>query len=180
MARTLVPYMKPLHIDFIAHQGWRKLWLVFGVLALAMVFLFAWQWWYIKQDMMAVQVKTDAIKAQLLQQTAKPKLDDSASEHALKLLSLDLNPILTTAENIKEPGARLKQLSILATASSARLEFELDALANASNISAALNAGYDAAPWQLESVTASSNTTPGLPASSQSSRAVWISKMEKL
>jgi hypothetical protein len=41
-----------------------------------------------------------------------------------------------------------------ATANTLRLEYELDSVDKAATITKALNTGYDARPWQLESVSA--------------------------
>ena len=67
----------------------------------------------------------------------------------------NLNKVFASAENLKEPDTRLRNLSFDGSSSALRLEFEIDSLPRAASVTAILNAGYDSQPWQLESVRAS-------------------------
>ena len=105
----------------------------------------------------------------------------------------NLNKVFASAENLKEPDTRLRNLSFDGSSSALRLEFEIDSLPRAASVTAILNAGYDSQPWQLESVTASGSganggvgmgtspmsASPFVP-TSQSLRGVWSVQLGKL
>lgn len=62
-----------------------------------------------------------------------------------------------------------------------RLEYELDAMAKATLITELLNAGYDVPPWQLESVTSTSNNSlVGVMLVGQAVRGIWFVQLGKL
>jgi hypothetical protein len=99
-----------------------------------------------------------------LQTPVKTVSDPRAAsvEVVLQLLKLDLNKPFSTAENLEEPGVRLRSLSLDAASDSLKLEYELDSVVKATAVTEALNAGYETRPWRLESVSASDSQFRGV------------------
>lgn len=104
----------------------------------------------------------------------------ASAEQAAKLLQQDLNKVFSTIEVLKEPGVRLRSLSLDGSSSVVRLEFEIDSVAKATALTAVLNAGYDGRPWQLEGVSSAGNNNAMGFATTQTVRAIWFVELGKL
>jgi hypothetical protein len=95
-----------------------------------------------------------------------------------------LNPVFASAENLQEPGVRLRSLTLEAAEGSLRLEYDLESMVKASAITDLLNTGFEQRPWQLESVSGSADiaTVGGMPMPPTTSgfRGAWTVQLKKL
>jgi hypothetical protein len=167
--------MKPVHIEFIENTRWRWVWggaLVVGGCLLAYC---VWRAGQISEATQQEGARIAAAQTQLeLLRTPAPTVADprsNSNQLAAQLLQLDLNKAFATIENLQAPGARLRGLTLDATANTLRLEYELDAVDKASTVTEALNTGYESRPWQLESVSAAAPPV---------FRAQWVAQLKKL
>jgi hypothetical protein len=103
-----------------------------------------------RKELAAINLKIEQLRAPR-HEAVDPRRD--ASLQAAKLLQYDLNKVFATVENLTEPGTRLVSLSVDATASLVKLEYQLDSMPRAASVTAALNAGLDRSLWSLESAT---------------------------
>lgn len=167
--------MKPVHIEFIENTHWRWVW---GAALVASVGLLAYGVW--RADVLHLGTQQETARAAALQtqlqllRTPPPAQVDprsNSTQLAAQLLQWDLNKAFAAVENLQAPGARLRGLTLEATANTLRLEYELDAMDKAATITEALNAGYESRPWQLESVSAA--TAPMF-------RGQWVAQLKKL
>jgi hypothetical protein len=150
--------MKALHIDFVPSTQWRTIWLVAAIAAVTMAAIALPKYLNLYQ----VQRNLDQSIADLRKQATAPAIPVMVpidprfanAQTAAEMLQLDLNRVFTLIESIKEPSTRLRNLSIDSAAGTARVDYELDSIPRASALTAALNAGYDQAPWRLESISA--------------------------
>jgi hypothetical protein len=167
--------MRAAHIEFIENTRWRWVW--GGALAVCVCLLAygVWRAGLISQasQQESARIAQAGTELQLLR-TPAPTVADPRSpstQLAAQLLQLDLNKAFAAAENLQTPGARLRGFTLDATANTLRLEYELDSVDKAATITQALNTGYDARPWQLESVSAA--TAPLF-------RGQWVGQLKKL
>jgi hypothetical protein len=176
--------MKQIRIDFVMERGWRWIWAAAAVAVLCIAGLVGWQ---VQKSMKTFRGIEDqiAITKEKMPIPGPPPLPvvdlkHASSEQAAKLLQQDLNKVFSSAENLKEPGVRLRSLTLDNLSSTVRLEFELDALPKASSLTDALNVGYEDRPWQIESVNgAGSNIASGF-ATTQTFRGLWFAQLDKL
>jgi hypothetical protein len=156
--------MKALHIDFVPRTRWRAIW---WLTAIGLAALVTAQWPTFRalrqnqrdldQSIALLRKQTDAPAT--LQKTAiDPRIANTLQ--AVEWLQHDLNKVFTLLESIKEPNARLRNLSLDSAAGTVRLEYELDTIVRASSLTLVLNAGYAQAPWQLENISATATSTP--------------------
>jgi hypothetical protein len=144
--------MKALHIDFVPSTQWRTIWLVAAIAAVTMAAIALPKYLNLYQ----VQRNLDQSIADLRKQATAPAIPVMVpidprfanAQTAAEMLQLDLNRVFTLIESIKEPSTRLRNLSIDSAAGTARVDYELDSIPRASALTAALNAGYDQAPWR--------------------------------
>lgn len=178
--------MKPVHIDFIENRRWRLVWAVAGMLVVGLMGGTVWQWEKMDQ---ALREQSDRIAAaqlrlQQLRVVPTPINADprrASIDQAAKFLQQDFNKAFATVENLQEKGVRLRSLSLEAGTNTLRLEYDLDAMAKASVVTAALNAGYENRPWRLESASGSTDggqtgIVPGAPVF----RGVWLVQINRL
>lgn len=185
MGLSLVRLVKPIRIDFVHGQGWRTVWVCAAVVCVALVAATAWKWQKLDRATRETRDQIAAIE-QELQRARTPvltKVDprQTSIDQAVKLLSQDLNKAFATVEGLQEPGVRLRTLTLDATSNTLRLEYDLDSVVKASSVTAALNGGYDNAPWKLESVSGSATSpTGGVALPTRVFRGVWSVQMENL
>jgi hypothetical protein len=176
--------MKPIRIDFAQDRRWQWLWPAAAISGLCIIGLAGWQWRQNSAAAHGMESRTEALRVQLARLSApkeaafNPK--QASAEQAGKLLRQDLNKVFASVENLKEPGIRLRQLSLDGTSGTLRLEFELDTVAKAASLTAVLNAGYEHKPWQLESITGATNTNPMGFAGGSAIRGLWFVDLGKL
>lgn len=176
--------MKQIHINFVIDRGWRWIWAAAGVAVLCLAGLVGWQ---VQKSMkklrgIEAQIAVTKEKIPVASPPSLPVVDlkHASSEQAAKLLQQDLNKVFSSAENLKDPGVRLRSLTLDNLTGTVRLEFELDTLSRASSLTVALNAGYEDRPWQLESVNgAGPNIASGF-ATTQTFRGLWLAQLDKL
>jgi hypothetical protein len=176
--------MKPIRIEFVPQRRWLVYWS-----GLCIVLVVTSGMFYTRQR--AVDVARESLEAQSgkanVQIVAirpssqhssdanKAAADLSLSRAAQGHLQQDWNPAFATIENVMEPGARLLQVSMDSASGNIRLEYEVESLAEATTLTSSMNSGIVAAPWNLESVTASSVT-----GGSQRMHATWSAKLKDL
>lgn len=177
--------MKPVQIDFVPDLRWRTVWLVTAFVCAGIVGATGMVVWKshnasiaARKELAAINLKIEQLRAPK-QEVVDPRRD--ASIQAAKLLQYDLNKVFATVENLSEPGTRLASLSVDATASLVRLEYQLDSMPRAASVTAVLNAGLERSQWNLESVVATPAqqglmAMPGL----MPVRGVWSANLERL
>jgi hypothetical protein len=180
--------MKPVRLDFIEDRRWRLVWSAALVCALALAGNLIWRLVPIYEAQGEEQALIAAAQLQLqnkptsVQGEANPRF--ASLSQAAQLLQQDLNPAFASAENLQEPGVRLRSLTLEAGEGSLRLEYDLESMVKASAITDLLNTGYEQRPWQLESVSGSadSGTVGGMPMTPTTSgfRGVWTVQLKKL
>ncbi|WP_147321209.1 hypothetical protein [Rhodoferax lacus] len=93
---------------------------------------------------------------------AKPDPRYASAMQAAQQLQLDLNPAFAAVENLKIAGVRLTGMSLDTKADILRLDYEMDSLAQATQVTEQLNAGFESKPWKLGGVSAAqSSLKPG-------------------
>ena len=173
--------MKPLRIDFVAQQNWRWIWSAFAVLLLGLLAWTCWKWGQLKSESSITQQSLAQLRTQLKTSNQKPTALSEPRGNNLQqvsdLLQRNLNSAFATAENMKEPGTKLKSFSYDAVANTLRLDYELDSMVRTSSVTAVLNAGYDTRPWNLDTVTTINTNQANTSASANSARASWTGKI---
>jgi len=180
--------MKTLHIEFIHPQKWKWVWLVAVVCVSASGMLYARQYREHVNERKVVETHIHELNKQLLPIAAQPIAVNprrNTDLQAANALQNDLNRVFTAIEVVKEPNTRLRNLSLDASSSTVRLEYEIDTVARATSVTLSLNAGYTEAVWRLESINLVSTTTSvgtpviGVPVVSLF-RAIWSANSAKL
>lgn len=183
--------MKPVQIEFIENQRWRWIWALAVIVCLTLLSVLAWRWAQLNTALAQENEHIAALQAQLQQHSApvQNKADprQASAEQAAQWLQQDLNKGFATAENLQEPGVRLRGLTLENTSGVLRLEYDLDSVVKASAVTEALNAGYESRPWRLEGVSGSGadglvgqgSTTPMVPVAPVF-RGVWSVRLKSL
>lgn len=172
--------MKSVRLDLVPDRRWLWCWMA-CVLAIGLVAgTVAWPVWKLYRQKAEAAASVDRL-AESLRQLREPPRTAIDAQHAsavkaARLLQTDINPLFTTIEGLQQPGAKLSNLSLDLSSSSARIEYATDSVKSVTEITALLNAGYDAGPWRLESVGAIS----AMSASGQAVRAVWVVRLSDL
>lgn len=180
--------MKPVHIEFIRVHHWRWLWLLAVACVMGVSMVYARQYYQLTNERKSIEAQATELKKQLApppatapQTTVDPR--KASNLQIANTLQTDLNRVFTLIEAVKEPNTRLRNLSLEASGSTVRLEYEIDSMARASSVTLSLNAGYADGPWRLESVNLATpntgNVVAGTPGVSQF-RALWSANSSKL
>ena len=176
--------MKPIRIDFVHGQGWRKVWVCAIVVCAALAAAAAWKWQKLDRTTRDIHEQIVAIE-QALERVRAPALSitdprQASIDQAVKLLGRDLNKAFATVENLRQPGVQLRALALDGTSDTIRLEYDLNSMAKVSLVTAALNGGYENAPWKLESVIGSGASTVGSAAQTAAVfRGIWLVRVNK-
>ena len=154
--------MKPVRMQYVQSGRWRAVW---GVALLAIAVLVGsagWHWLQRGGQTRDIDTRIAEIKVQIRRaQTPVVVAVDprhTSTEQAIRHLRTDYNKVFAVVENLNEPGARLRALTLDVSSNTLRLEYDLDSVVKASAVTAALNAGYEARPWRLDSVAASNGS----------------------
>lgn len=177
--------MKTIEIDFVADKCWRRVWATAALCAVCLAGAVGVHWQKTNRALQDIESRSASTQQQITQLNARRVLvadpRQANAEQAVQLLQQDLNKVFASAENLKETGVRLRGLTLDGNAGMLRLEFELDAMPTASTVTAALNAGYESRPWQLESVTGAGGGAGQVGfASGQVLRGLWVVEIGKL
>lgn len=180
------PGVKALRVDFLRRPRWLIAWLpacmVLGTVLGASIqqgrMLEAQTRATREQAARLAAQATEKLKVQAqlaAEQARDPRRAELAS--VASALSRDWNPAFATVENLRQPGLRVLQLHLDGASGSIRLEYEVDAFAQAAAVTADLNAGYATAPWRLESIgRIAAATGPG----NERLRAAWTARIDTL
>lgn len=150
--------MKPSQIEFVQPLAWKILWFTAALLLLALLTNTGVKAWQLRQQEAALAQKiADLRSAQLQQrlvqeQAAQPPQDSprAGSEAAAnRALQRDWNRLYDSIETPTLSKIRLIQLSMDAVTGQAMLEFELDGLMQAGDVTNALSSA-SGVTWQLE------------------------------
>jgi hypothetical protein len=180
--------MKTLHIEFIHSQRWKLIWLLAVACVSASGILYARQYRKLSNERKVAETRINELNKQLLPIAAQPIAANPRRNTDLQVanaLQNDLNRVFTAIEVVKEPNTRLRNLSLDASSSTVRLEYEIDTVARAISVTLSLNAGYTEAAWRLDSINSVSAATSvgspmtGVPVASLF-RAIWSANSAKL
>jgi predicted negative regulator of RcsB-dependent stress response len=177
--------MKPVSIEFVENQSWRFVWSVAATFVFGVAGALAWHAWKTEQSSAQVRARMEELQNRLHQTSqAVPVAADprhASAMRAAKLLQQDPNKPFAAIENLDETGARLLTMSLDSASDALRLEYELASVEQASAVSAALNAGYERAPWRLESVNAvTKGTAMGVVGPTQAVKGIWSAQLSAL
>ena len=177
--------MKSLQIEFVRNRSWRLLSGSAGTVCLAVLGMAAWHSWQggIARRELSEQTTSAIQLAQRLREQRQAPIDPRRPNAQLvaQLLQQVLNVMFATVVSVKEPGTGLRSHSFDASSNALHLEYELDSLARASSVTAALNAGRDIGPWQLENVSSTAGSVPaGVATLALSFVGSWLSRLDKL
>lgn len=175
--------MKSIRIDFIQDKRWRWIWITCLLFGTVLSGVTVWQWQKSDRAIRETESRLQIVR-QKLSQLSAPKESplnprQGSAEQAAKLLQQDLNKVFATIENLKEPGTRLRNLSLDGSSGALRLEYEIDSVGKAASLTTILNAGYDTRPWQLESVSTAASNPMGF-GSALTHRGIWSVQLDKL
>lgn len=179
--------MKPVSIEYVRAERWRTVWGIALFVVLATVGATGWQWLQRSGDARELDGSIAELKAQIQRaQTPVPAVVDprqASTEQAIRLLRADYNKVFAAIENLKEPGARLRSMTLEVSSNTLRLEYDLESVVKASAVTEALNGGYDGRPWKLESVSAIGG--PAIAGAAQAAhgglfRGVWVVRIDSL
>jgi len=151
--------MKPVQIDFVVPRAWKFIWATAAVVVLAIITTTGVRAWQLRQLRMALDGQLAALQTQQLQRLANaksvehPQHDPRAANeaNAHRLLQSDWNRVYDAIETPALAKVRLIQLSMDAITGQARLEYELESMTQAEEVTRALNeASRQEDAWQLE------------------------------
>ena len=185
--------MKPIQINFAENRQWRWIWMFAVLVCLTMISAVAWYGLEVRQELQRkrqdiedMQVKLQQLKVPAV---VKPDLRQQSKVQAAKLLNMDLNWMFVAVENLKLPGVRLTSIAFDAGTNRLRLDYDVDTLAKAAQVTELLNAGDESRPWKMERVVANAASTSagtgpfggGASQTPQSAgfKAVWTQRHEK-
>jgi hypothetical protein len=151
--------MTPIHIDFFEYRRW--VWVYAGALAIcfAMGSAFALHWRFMQRSIQTERQDIAALQSRLYQSKKpvpiKPDQRYASTLKAIHQLNMDLNPAFAAAENLKINGVQLTGFVLDVGAEKLRLDYEVESLSKAAQVTEMLNAGNESKPWKMESVTGS-------------------------
>lgn len=149
--------MKPIQIEFVEDQRWIGVWALAFVSCLTMVSLIVWRATQLNTALAQEKARVVALNSQLQQRSAPVQIKTNprqlSAEQAARLLEQDLNKGFAAAENLQDPGARLRALALENISGVLRLEYDLDSMVKATTVTEVLNSGYEDRPWRLDAIS---------------------------
>jgi len=171
--------MKTVQIEFVEPRAWKFIWAAAAVVALAITITTAVKVWQLRQQQAEIAKELVNLHDRQLQRLAQEKINAppkdnprAASEAAARrLLQRDWNQLYDAIETPALGKVRLVQLSFDAVTGQVMLEYELDTIALAADVTKALSAPSGGlAVWQLERLE---NGAQGGPVGTGRIRGVW-------
>jgi hypothetical protein len=178
--------MKAITVNFVPDGRWKAIGWVAAMLCVGLLANAGWRVWNVERERQAVLRQIDTVQTELRQlqkqpiQTLPQDPRRVHTDQVGKVLGQDLNKVFSLVENLAEPNTRLRNLSFDSGSEVVRLEYEMDSIPRASSVTAALNAGFESGPWQLESLSQGGGTGMAGSASAQIVRGTWVSKLDRL
>lgn len=177
--------MRPIRIEFVKNTIWQRVWLFAALLCATAMGVAGFQWLGLSQDMEA-EKQSAAILQQQIQSARTPvtiKADPRSADAAkvAQLLQQDHNAAFSTIENLKIPGVRLMGFVLDSTGDTVKLDYEMDTLSQAAQVTEQLNSGYASRPWKLNAVNMNAVTSLGVVGNSsgvqgKAYRATWTAR----
>lgn len=174
--------MKAVSIDFVLRRTWKGVWMVAAVVVLGLLIWHAIRSATLLDDIRTLDDKLSASQFELKKadQKAKANPRSASIRTANKALSVDLNKPFAALENMSVPGVLLVGASFDVSNDGLRVEYALESMSKAAEVTDYLNMGYDTRPWVMENVT----SNVGLPAVNgtpiSAAKGIWSVKLERL
>jgi hypothetical protein len=149
--------MKRIRIDFVESSAWQFTWLITALIAASIGGYFSWQYTLASKEnaaffdqLIVMQGTLDKIKKDT---SSKVDPRSASNKKAVTQVRQDLNKAFAVIEIVDVAGTRLTSFSVDTSADLVRVEYVLEQTVKATEITEALNSGYDKRPWQLDRVT---------------------------
>lgn len=151
--------MKAIYIDFVAPQGRKYVWGVACIVVVALVAVYGVRVWSLTQQKAEVEARLATLTLQQRQSAAQPPAEENKSDNpkaaseaaALHLRQWDWNRVYDAIETPALTKTRLVQMGVDAQSGQITLQFELDSMTQAAQVTEALNsASQPGAVWRLE------------------------------
>lgn len=180
--------MKAVRIDFIPRRSWIGVWVVAALILLGMLALGTSDMVATMQEMQILDAKVISMRATLDKTGHQTQIQESPQTKSIAIanqaLQLDLNKPFAALENMAIPGVLLVSASLDMANDGMRVEYALESMAKAVEVTDYLNSGYDARPWVMESVTSSIGSPAAMGAISGAATAtakgIWSVKLKML
>ena len=189
--------MRPVRIEFIEQQRWQEIWICALAVCTLMIAALALQWMRARQDIESQGQDRASMQAEVQRlqapATVKPDPRQSSNKQLLQVLNLDLSGVFAAAENLKISGARLTGINLDAAADKLQLDYEVESLSKAAEVTELLNAGNEARPWKMGRISSmstissigSSNSSnfsvsPSVSRQTEAFQAVWMVSISAL
>jgi hypothetical protein len=151
-----------VHIEFVHSGPWRSIWSAAALACCLVAGLTAWKWHYLTDaiKLQRLQIADIASELQRLRTPVEVKADPRSGSVALAQVQVlrDLNPLFVAIENTKVSGAHLKEFVVDTVGNTMRLDYEIDSLEMAAQVTEALNVGNEQRPWRLGTVAVVSSS----------------------
>jgi hypothetical protein len=164
--------MKALTIEFIPSTRWRVFWVVTLASCAVIGAAAAVQWMNVQKDVDAEAQTVAYLEEQIkkLRTPPAPSSDPKQADalKAAQYMQQDLNLVFAAAENLKISGVRLTAITFDTSGDTLKLDYALQTLEQAAQVTELLNSGYDSKPWHLGNVVTdatSSRSMANTPAS---------------
>lgn len=179
--------VKQLKHDFLDRARWPWVWGGIAVLLLALVSFT----WHQNTRLGAVAQQRSSATASVLRDVEVLKADqvkalEAANDPRSKslrvaesLLRQDVNPVFTALENVQVPGTRLISFNIEGGIGAIRADYESENIAQISELTAALNAGYTRPVWHFQSLSSNTASHPNA-GGGAGFRASWTGSLSDL
>lgn len=156
--------MKALHLDYIERRSWISVWILAAAILFGLLVLMSRQVITTLGDLQTLDEKSISIQNKI--ETARGKNNVSVNPQVPSIqltsraLQLDLNKPFAALENMAIPGVLLVNVSFDMASDGLRVEYSMESISKAAEVTEYLNAGYDTRPWVMESLTSNVEATP--------------------
>lgn len=161
--------MKSVQIEFVRTQAWKFIWVAAAVVLLVIAATTAVKAWQLREQWVALEQELATLQSQQLQRLAQTKTERPSNKHpratseadANRLLQRDWNRLYDAIETKALDKVRLIQLSFDAVTGQTMLEYELEDMRQASDVTRMLNeSANESSVWQLNQLDSGIQTSP--------------------